>query len=247
MGYILSVDVGVKNLALCVVDRSTKSIRFWRCYDVLEGDRGKPKAAKREGTGKCQGILRGKRGKSGKACERMGTVNTSTGRAYCGIHDPSRRHTPKETQGWCWGMLRTLPVIQSEIQKMMNDVSGDIKEIVIEQQSMKSKRMLMMGHILYGHFVHVYNNEVKVRFVPAWGKLKVYDGPEIECKLKTQYARNKYLARKHTEHILGNGTGSDRRWLAEVFNKSKKQDDLADSYLQAVYYSGAGRTRGSLA
>lgn len=239
MSCILSIDVGVKNLAVCVLQHQTGDIVFWKCYDLLSDtqlDRSQPKKST-GAVGKCENLLKTARGKeSKKVCGRNGPVN-SRGRAYCGVHDPTKRQgISKQTQAWCWAMLQNLPMISTEI----NESGANVDEIVIEQQSVKSRKMLLMGHLIYGHFVQTYENQVTVRFVPAWNKLSVYKGPEIACTLKTKYARNKYLARKHTEQILG--TESQKKaWLENVFQPSKKQDDLADSFLQGCYYLRKGK------
>ena len=78
-------------------------------------------------------------------------------------------------------------------------------------------------------------NHKVVLFNPST-KLKIYDGPEVKCDKKNKYAVRKYLSVEYTKYFLGKDE-QNSSWI-DFFNKSKKQDDLADSYLQALtYYS----------
>ena len=68
--------------------------------------------------------------------------------------------------------------------------------------------------------------------INARNKLKVYDGPPIECDIKEKYKRNKWLAVKYCDYMIKN----DKDIFIKQFNESKKKDDLSDSYLQGIYY-----------
>jgi len=245
---ILSIDVGVKNLALCLLggysDKSVQ-IHYWKCIDVLSDSMQttvvKEKKARRtkeemqilrDNVGTCVSIIK----RTGKPCGLGGQKNTR-GRAYCGKHDPSKRHTQDDTQNWCFQMLKWLPELSQDILKVVDEIcpNRDIFQVMIEQQSMDNKKMLLQSHLIYGHFVETLNNTVSVKFVPAYNKLSVYNGPEIICILKTPYARRKYLAKKHTEYFLENEKGLEK-WKDYFENYKKKQDDLSDSMLQGLYF-----------
>ena len=62
-------------------------------------------------------------------------------------------------------------------------------------------------------------------------KLKVYDGPKIVLKVKSKYTIRKKSAIIHSQYFLD----GNKKQL-EFFNSNKKKDDLADSFLQALYY-----------
>ena len=65
-------------------------------------------------------------------------------------------------------------------------------------------------------------------------KLKVYDGPELECNLKSKYSRRKKMAILHTKYFMEK---YDEEEWAEFFEANKKKnDDLADAYLQALFF-----------
>ena len=71
----------------------------------------------------------------------------------------------------------------------------------------------------------------KVEFISPMNKLKVYDGPKIELKVKSKYTIRKKSAIIHCKYFL-----KDNKKYLEIFNSNKKKDDLADSFLQALYY-----------
>jgi glutaredoxin-related protein len=69
-----------------------------------------------------------------------------------------------------------------------------------------------------------------VKFSSSKNKLKVYTGPEIECKL-TKYKRTKMLGQLYTECMLRNAPDV----LNEHYSSASKKDDLADAFLHCIY------------
>ena len=65
----------------------------------------------------------------------------------------------------------------------------------------------------------------------ARNKLKIYDGPVVECNIKNKYSKRKYLSVEYTKYFVKDM----QKWFA-FFNTHTKKDDLADSYLQGLYY-----------
>ena len=76
----------------------------------------------------------------------------------------------------------------------------------------------------------------EVFMVNARNKLKVYKGPHVICPYnddkKNKYKKNKFLSVKYTEKMIEN----ECEKFKELFNHSKKKDDLADAYLQGIYW-----------
>ena len=68
--------------------------------------------------------------------------------------------------------------------------------------------------------------------INARNKLKVYKGPPVECKFTDKYKRNKYLSVEYTKNMILN---EEKRFI-DLFTESKKKDDLADAYLQGIYF-----------
>jgi hypothetical protein len=269
---VISIDVGVKNLAICILGKTNCSdinILFWKWYNVVgtieqvvpvpshktkkkqrsiinknnaddvddvdDGING-TNASKNVvmPTGICVNVIR----KTGKICGRKGFVN-NRGRAYCGVHDPkNKQNNPQETQEWCYGMLQTLPNITNEIMNVLkanNLVDKSKLQVVIEQQSIDNKKILLTSHLIYGHFVAFFYNTIPVRFVPAYNKLLVYDGPYISCTLKTPYSRRKFLAKKQTEYFISSMPNMAKQWKNFFDSCKSKQDDISDAFLQGLH------------
>ena len=54
----------------------------------------------------------------------------------------------------------------------------------------------------------------------------------MECNKKGKYAQNKYLSVEYTKEMIK----EEKEDFIRLFNESKKKDDLADSYLQGIYW-----------
>lgn len=247
---IISIDVGVKNLAICVLGSplvtkniSDVSILLWKCYDVTKPitppgpvipvvktpRKKKDPSAPVIPSGICQNVIR----KTGKACGNAGPLN-SRGRAYCGVHDPAKKHKPQDTQLWAFNMITRLNTDIGEAISGALPIGVPV-EVIIEQQSLSAKKILLQSHLIFGYFVEKFNNAVPVRFVPAYNKLSVYDGPEIACTLKTEYAKRKFMARKHTEYYL-NRNPLLEEWKQFFESYKSKQDDISDAFLQGLHH-----------
>lgn len=116
----------------------------------------------------------------------------------------------------------------------------DVDYVLIENQpvhknpKMKSIQMLLYSYYLLKSVENGMENNNKIREIllfNATGKLKIYDGPEIKSDIKDTHARNKFLAIQYCPYFLKN----DTEWL-NYFNNHKKKDDLADCYLQGLYF-----------
>jgi len=111
----------------------------------------------------------------------------------------------------------------------------ECNKVVIENQPcMKNPIMKSIQIIIYSYFAirGMTDNKTtsEIVLMSASNKMKVYDGPPIELAVKSKYTRNKKLAILHTQYIL-----KDVDKLA-FFNTHKKKDDLADAFLQGLFY-----------
>ena len=91
--------------------------------------------------------------------------------------------------------------------------------------------------IIYTFFVieGIMNDESSIEFihmVNARNKLKVYKGSPIECDKKNKYAKNKFLSVEYTKNMIS----EEDEQFQDLFKESKKKDDLADAYLQGIYW-----------
>ena len=74
---------------------------------------------------------------------------------------------------------------------------------------------------------YIMNNKDDIEFISASNKLKYFIGKD-----KTTYNERKKLSIEITKNILI----SDNSNWSETINKSNKKDDLADSFLQGLWY-----------
>ena len=111
------------------------------------------------------------------------------------------------------------------------------EHIVIEQQPTRNPMMKNISVMVFTYFVikklkDINSSIKKVLFYSPKNKLKIYDGPEIVCNLKSKYSQRKKIGIEHTRYFIDKYATD---WK-ELFNKSKKKDDLADSFLQCICY-----------
>ena len=124
------------------------------------------------------------------------------------------------------------------ITKLRGIDLSKVKYVLIENQpALKNPTMKSIQMIIYTFFVieGIMNDESSIEFihmVNARNKLKVYKGSPIECDKKNKYARNKYLSVEYTKNMIS----EEDEQFQELFKESKKKDDLADAYLQGIYW-----------
>jgi hypothetical protein len=230
---ILSIDIGVKNLAFCLMSAKDEysegnnfNIYEWKSVNLIDEDYPS-----------CQGLLKsGKR--KGQLCGKSSKIKTNDTKYYCISHNPDKKkYKPRKAKkvksvllkDKCLALYKTLDELPHLVQKPV--------EIVIEQQMKKNPTMLQMAHLVYSYFImRGYVNPESpirnVRFVSARNKLKVYNGPELECHLRNAYNRRKWFACEYTKWMIRNDPIH-----SEYLDKfPKKKDDLSDCYLQGVWW-----------
>ena len=113
----------------------------------------------------------------------------------------------------------------------------DCEHVLIENQpcmknpTMKSIQMIIYSYFLINGCKNSFSKINNVKFISPMNKLKVYDGPEFELKVKSKYSQRKKSAIIHSKYFLQNNP----KFLS-FFNSNKKNDDLADSLLQGLYF-----------
>ena len=125
--------------------------------------------------------------------------------------------------------------MMDELNSKTDFLNHDI--ICIENQpALKNPTMKSIQMLLYSYFIieGVCKDPIcsNVQMINARNKLKVYKGPEVECKIKEKYKRNKYLSVEYTKLMIL----EEEQKFIDLFNESKKKDDLADAYLQGIYF-----------
>lgn len=245
--YILSIDVGLKNLALCLMSTEENGklemyrIHYWNVINTLDSSDDLNQfcvQCKRTANMKChinQMILD----------SNNNHIEESILNYYCKTHYPKdkpikkeNKITNKKVKDFLLQDIATLVI--SSLDSIWEDIHSHLDlltKIVIELQPRVNNKMKFVSHVVYGKIIdllnHSHNNKVIVRFVAATKKLRVYTGPHIACKLKGDYAKRKYLSIKYTEWFLKEKFTNVETWL-ESFLKHSKKDDLADCFLMCL-------------
>lgn len=115
--------------------------------------------------------------------------------------------------------------IKSKLDKIFLD--REIEIILIENQiSTLASRMKTIQGMVAQYFIN--NNKINIKFISSKNKLKNYN-----VNQKT-YNERKKSSIEITKKILDETPTISRH--KEFFNKNKKKDDLADSFLQGLWY-----------
>jgi len=125
--------------------------------------------------------------------------------------------------------------LYNKLDNLKNDIL-DVDEVIIENQPVyKNPVMKSIQMLLYAYYMLkgiTKNDRInEIHMLNATQKMKVYDGPEIECNIKDTHEKNKYLSKEYCKHIL-----KDNEEMLNYFNTYDKKDDLADTYLQGLYF-----------
>ena len=236
---ILSFDIGIKNLAYCLIETTIDPsnnhiVRDWGIINIMEDITDKQE--------KCINIKRG-----GKKCDKPASFyidNEQTSIFFCSDKTCqskiSMAYSKKEikkiklTTTKNIGLFEIGRILMKCLNKKPNLLEVD--EIVIENQPvLKNPTMKSIQMILYSYFLLKMVDSplvnYKINLFNAKNKLDFYDGPEVKCDKKGEYAQRKYLSVEYTKYFLKNNNEK-----LEWFNSHKKKDDLADCYLQGLTY-----------
>lgn len=109
----------------------------------------------------------------------------------------------------------------------------DVEHVVIENQPVhKNPIMKSIQMMLYSFYMLRGKDKIKeIHLVNATQKMKIYDGPKIECKIKDTHEKNKFLGKEYCKYFL-----KDNQEMLDYYNSYDKKDDLADTYLQGLYF-----------
>lgn len=139
----------------------------------------------------------------------------------------------------------TAPTNNERCKKMVlyfNQVEKfkEITDVVIEHQpSFNPKAKVIQGHVTSYFLIKSveYNKDINVITYSAQHKLNCYDGPCPDYSyLKSEYQQRKKLSIYHCSQIIIRPDFPQEQQYIDLFNSSKKKDDLADSFLQGLSY-----------
>jgi len=129
--------------------------------------------------------------------------------------------------------------IRKEFDKL--PLMMEVDKIIIENQiSPIANRMKTIQGMIAQYFI--MNNKTNIAFISAANKLKAFTKPVVdlngetenkEKKEKTKYSERKKAGVEITLTLLENEINSD---FKQFFSTHEKKDDLADAFLQGVWY-----------
>ena len=187
---ILSFDIGIKNLAYCLMYKDKDNIKIieWDIIQLID---------------------------DGIKCKSV-SLNTITNTLYTKLQDLFLEHNVTEV------LLENQPVLKNPT----------MKSIQIILYSFFNYEKIILGREI--NLIKMINASNKLKL----GRhLKDINESEDIIKIKVKYTKNKKLAISYTNLFLKEKiNNNDYHKYNELFNKHKKKDDLADSFLQGLYY-----------
>jgi hypothetical protein len=277
---ILSIDVGIKNLAICILETTNNNsgfiIRFWDVINLFE-DQLKI----------CQSniVTKSKKKTEVKTCNKEAKFHKN-GCFYCKSHasktdyklptsdlnkykrmkldelinlaqeynishisPPNKKNLLNAIEGYIkndvfehvsnlkcneFSLIDIGIAIKEKLEKLNTIVIYDIDTILIENQiSPIANRMNCIQGMLSQYFI--MKSMTNIQFISAANKLKSFIGNQ-----KTTYSERKKIGVEETKKLLltMDGDNNSRDKITDMFNKHKKKDDLADCFLQAIWYKG---------
>jgi len=267
---ILSIDVGIKNLAYCIVDTCNNDyyINKWDVINLCESQHI------------CQHIKKDKKNKKDKPCTNKAKY-TKNNNFFCKIHAKNQEYYIATTDlnmkklkkskiqniieicnkyninidkpntknillerieefinNKCFNIVNeakaddfNLVQLGKSMQNHFDEIlsQSSIDTVIIENQiSPIANRMKTLQGMIAQYFI--MKNILDIKFISSSNKLKLF----AENSTKTTYTERKKLGISVTKEILEKNHNVNC-WL-DLFEKHRKKDDLADSFLQAFWY-----------
>lgn len=254
--YYVGFDVGIKNLAFCVIDSE-----IYKKYNesdsncnsgVSQSETTNPASQDSGGAlhaptncecnsgviewvninlienKTCCGVT-----KKGDVCGKTASFVLKDS-FYCGTHklEGSKKYKQKNTKNQ--NMEYFLELLFRELDKY--PILKDAHSVVIESQPRFNPKMKTLSSGIQSYFIirnkiDFVTNLKTVGYSSSKNKLKVWKGEYITSPKTTKYQRTKDIGQQHTELILARSPET----LEKFYNNSKKKDDLADAFLHCVY------------
>lgn len=252
MVYVMSIDIGIHNLALCIMeadnvkDFKTYKIHMLNVYDIFE-----------DTDHHCVSLQKNKK-ICNKKCGFKYLCNVSTNETTETTETTKEKvwkytcklHAPKETKliEYKRKTIDKYP-LQEIVTLMINKIHEIYQEhielfdklikIHIELQPSKNCKAKLISHIIYGKLIDIYTTKnfdpPEIKFIPAKQKLKIhYTGPELICKLKGEYAKRKWMAIEICKWYLQTQFNDEQKekWLPILLDG--KADDKSDTALMNI-------------
>ena len=223
---VLSIDVGVKNLALCCLsyDKLNLNIDLWESYDIYK-------------TGNniitCEGFKKNKE----KCCKKASYIDKKTNYNSCKIHIVKTSVLKKNKK--VYSLHETTRLIIQQLKKVYDEKLSNISihTILIELQPRVNQKMKFVSHVIFTCLVNLfYDKDTKIKFITARKKLHFkYFNDEFTCKNNENFNLKNYKDRKKLSIVYTNwfvNKYSDE-WC-NFLNSVTKKDDLCDAFLMSL-------------
>ncbi len=210
---VLSIDIGIKHLAHCLFDVSDKiSILDWDVIDLTDGCNC---ACSKKATHQLNDHYYCK-----THFDKFSLIEFIS---FCTTHDiplGTKLEMKKNIKKKMTPFSFTLVELGQQIMKRYEKFNVD--RVLIENQigPLASKMKAVQGLVIQYWLMR----GAKVECISACNKLKLF------CTEKTTYAERKKLSIHYTKQLL------ELNQLTTSFLTHKKKDDLADTFLQGVWY-----------
>lgn len=222
---VLSFDVGIKNLAYCLIDSDDKTIDDWGILNVSIDPH----------CSHCNS-------KTGKQCDKSAKFICDSDFLLCSSHKNLKcyknlkmKNIPKEKN----------PILHlgENMVKILNEKKNflEVDAVLIENQpalknpTMKTVQMILYSFFLINGVTNIDSPINNIEMINARNKLKAYKGPPVKCEIKDKYKKTKFLGIQYCKCMIEENQKIDQKYR-DQFNESKKQDDLSDAYLQGIYW-----------
>ena len=220
---ILSFDVGIKNLAYCLLDTENLTIDDWGILNISVDP-----VCDHTNKGKC--------------CDKSAKkIIKESDLKLCTAHTKIKMYKDKK--------MRNVPKLDNPILSLGKQIVAKLDEnenflkvdtVCIENQpALKNPTMKSVQMLLYSYFLvkGVTTDKLvsDIQMINARNKLKVYKGPKVECDITDRYKQNKFLAIKYCDYMIKENIHINKKYH-KLYEGSKKKDDLSDAYLQGIYY-----------
>ena len=220
----LSFDIGIKNLSYCLLDDKEQTIEDWGIINIS-----------------CDPVCEHKM--KHRDCDNSAKkIIVENKKMLCSSHIKIKEYKDKKMKNVPKSKNQLLLIGKNIVDKLDNKTNFlDVDVVLLENQpalknpTMKSIQMIIFSYFLIKGVTTNSSNIGVVEMVNARNKLKAYKGIEIKCEIADKYKRTKFLGVEYCKIMINENDKIDQEYR-ELFNESKKKDDLADSYLQGIYY-----------
>jgi len=231
---VLSFDVGIQNLAYCVLEQTESSttpveILEWDVVNLLESGDGDgdgsmyhriSKAKKIELLALCESNAIESPPATKSTVPELRKLLLSWYKKQHGSSSVKKKSDMETLARRMYGFLSTERFEKKGIQCVVIENQPCLKNPL-----MKSMQMLLYSYFIYQKYVVV--EDLQIKFVSAMAKSKFF----VQKKKTLSYKEKKKQAIEATEAIFAEGKVKvHERWCT----KSTKQDDLADCFLQGL-------------